>query len=151
MADFIATLQTDKDTDFIGALATNAVGYADLALPGALSGMGGRARCRLSMITIVATENLSYEVMLFSKAAHATADPDTDSFLGRWSWQAADAVRIAGAGLYYYSIFGLDVPYTDDDSTGKLHVGLLNRSVASKTAGAGGALSIRLTFTELGA
>lgn len=151
MPNFIATLKTDKDTEFTGALATNAVEYEDIALPSALSGIGGRARIRLSMISIIATENLDYELMLFSKDTHATSDPDTNSFLGNWRFVAATAVRIAGAGLYYYFISGLDVPYVDDDASGELHVGLVNRSVASKTAGAGGALSVSFTFDEEGA
>jgi len=150
MPNFIATLKTDKDVSFIGAIAQNAVEYADVALPSALSGVGGRARMRLTQVSIIATESLDYELLLFSGVAHATSDPDTNTFLGLVSFTAAASKRIAAAGLYYYYVSGLDLPYNDDDATGKLHVGLVNRSAASKTAGAGGAMAVSFTFTELG-
>jgi hypothetical protein len=149
--NFIATLKTDSATYFTGAIVQNAVAYADIPLPGALEGIGGRARVRLKMISIISKEALDWELMLFNKDTHATSSVDTDSFCGRWSFVSAMAVRIAGAGLYYYYIDGLDVPYTDADGTGELHLGLINRSAASKTAGANGAISVSLTFEELGA
>lgn len=145
-SNFVITLKTDPDTAFTGAIVQNAVEYEDLALPSGLSGIGGRARVRLKMISVISKENLSWELMLFSKDTHATADPETDSFLGYWTFQSATAVRIAGAGLYYYFISGLDVPYWDDDASGELHVGLINRSAASKTAGANGEITVAFTF-----
>ncbi len=151
MPNFVATLKTDKDVEFTGAIAQNAVEYEHIALPAALSGIGGRARVRLTMINIISTENLDWDLMLFSKDTVATSDPDTNSFVGRWGFVAANAVRIAGAGLYYYFISGLDVPYSDDDGTGELHVGLVNRSAASKTAGAGGNMTVSFTFELEGA
>lgn len=138
-----------KATHFTDALATNAGEYEDVQLPEGIAA-GRHCRCRLRQIQVVSTENLDWEIWLLSKTGGTTADADTDPLLGFWSFVAADAKRVAGAGLFHYYIDGLDVPYEDMDrgagvagTGGYLHTCLVNRSAAGKTAGAGGALTVR--------
>lgn len=138
----IVRVTSVKATHFIGALATDAGEYADITLPEAIAA-GRHCRARLRQIQVVSTENLAWEIWLLSKTGGTTADADTDPVLGIWSFVAADAKRVAGAGLYHYYIDGLDVAYEDVDRAGTLHCCLVNRSVAAKSAGGAGALTVR--------
>lgn len=132
-----------KGTHFTGQILQNAGESENLTMPGALAGINGDSKGQLKSIAIISDENLNWEVMLFRKDTFGTSDLDTDSFIGRWSFVATDAVRVAGAGSYYYYIDGLDVMYTDADNSGELHVILLNRSAAAKTAGAAGEVVVK--------
>lgn len=136
------SIETDPAVHFTGALATNAAEQEHIALAPPLSGFRNNARGIVQSLAIISKENLDWELILWGNSTCNTADPATDSFIGRWSFVAADAVRVAGANLYYYYIDGLAVPYRDDDQTGELHVSLLNRSAAAKSAGAAGALKV---------
>lgn len=142
-------VRTDKDVDFTGTLAQNAGANVNLTLPGALAGINGNARSTLKSIAIISDENLDWEVWLFGKSTFQVADYDSDFFVGRWSFVAADAVRIAGTGGYYYYIEGLGVPYADLNNTGKLHITLINRSAAGKSAGASGEVVITFTMEPM--
>lgn len=144
MMEQLCTLRSAPATQFTDALVTNAGELESMAAPAALGGSSSRGR--LKMLNLVATENRDYELLLFSGAVANTADAATNRFLGRWSFVAADAVRVAATGLYLYHINGLDVPYEDQDKTGLIHAMLVNRSAAAKSAGAPGALRIDLWF-----
>lgn len=147
---FIYTVQSDKDSHFTGAIAQNAGESENLVLPGCLEGIRGNARSILRAIAIESDENLDWEIWLFRKDAFQVSDLDTDSWVGRWSFVAADAVRLAGAGQYLYYIDGLAVPYFDADNTGELHVTLINRSAAGKTAGAAGEIVVKFFLEPMG-
>ncbi len=140
-------VRSDPAAHFTTGLATNAQESENLAAPPALG--SGSARGSLSMLTIVSVENLAWDLLVFAKDTFQTGAIATDSFLGRWSFVATDAVRVAGTGLYYYHINGLDVPIRDEDGTAEIHLMLVNRSAASKTAGAGGAVRVDLTIRIL--
>lgn len=149
----IVSLTTDPAVDFLPAIAQNAMVLEDLALDLSICGTP-TARCRITGISIVATEALDYEIWLWRKAAGAGAGIADNSFIGYWAFDGSAAKRIAATGLYYYFIFGLDIPYTDEDTpeerpdvavpSGRFHIGLVNRSAGAKTAGADGALKITL-------
>lgn len=157
----IVRVRSDKDTDFTGAIAQNAQESENLVPPAAL-GAGGPCRSRLHSISIISKENLDWELWFFSTDDFATnnaADIDQVGFLGKWAFIAADATRIAATGAYFYYIDGLDIAYhcTDFDEhatlvagakrpQGQVHVMLINRSAAGKSAGANGELVIQLGF-----
>lgn len=141
---------SNPTTDFIEGLATG-VGSAiySLALP------DKSPFWFIKGFTLVATENLQYEIQLFSKAAGGTGVLATENFIGAWQFSALSAgppafpgYPITGDGLFLFYIDGNMIPYIDQDlNTGgasganaQLHVRLVNRSAASKTAGADGAL-----------
>lgn len=143
----VQILRTDPATDFTGALAQNVMATLNKSV--ANVGGGLTVRYRLKGLIIASMENLAWEVWLFANNLFATGNPATAKPLGYWSFAAADAKRPAAAsGLYYYYIDGLDIPVVDDDSLTQLHIGLMNRSAASKTAGAAGALSIGFVLEE---
>lgn len=151
MANEQYTFSTDSLTQFRGTLAQNAgvdldlemSGAATVPNPTALAGVHGDCRGNLKSLTVVSVENLAWELLLWEKSSHGTAVLGTVRFIGRWTFTATDAVRIAGAGDYFYYIDGLDVPLVDGDGTGKLHLTLVNRSAAGKSAGDAGAIQIR--------
>lgn len=145
MPNFTYKFRTDKDLNFAGSLAQNAIAYEDVVVPGCLRGVNGNGRVRLRSIMLQSDQNLDWELWLFSGVAHANADMDLDTALGKWSFTAAMAVQIAGAGQYYYYIDGLDVSYVDEDNSGKFHIGLVNRSATSKNAGGTGEIVIQMT------
>ena len=143
---FRYTVRTDKDVEFTGAIAQNASEEENVVLPVTLKGINGNARIRLKGMHIISDENLDWEVWLFGNDLFQESNIDNDRFLGRWSFVAADGLRIAGTGAYYYAIDGLDVEYVDLDNSGEIHVALVNRSAAGKTAGAAGEIVIEFVF-----
>jgi hypothetical protein len=145
----VLTAKSAEATQFTTAIAQNAGEQEDIQLTGGLAGVGGNALNLLLGLAIVSKENLAWEVMLFNKATGPNADPAIDSFIGRWTFTTGDSVQIGGTGLFYFYIFGLEVPYRDEDYTGKLHVVLINRSAAAKTADANGYLTIKFDLQPM--
>lgn len=154
----IIRIRTDKDVDFTGALAQNAIAYANLVATGDLAA-GGHCRSRLKGLSIVSDQNLAWEIQLYStnRFDQDNTDLDTTPFLGRWAFAAGDGVQNAAAGPYLYYIDGLDIPYRDVDcdshlfptgarGQGQIHLALVNRSATGKNAGATGEIVIQLYF-----
>jgi hypothetical protein len=137
-------------THFTGAIAQNAKEDENITLPGALDGIGGNARGYIRGIMIQSDENLAWELAFWSSDTFDDTTLDDDDFLSRWSFAAADGVRFGGANQYYYYIEGLEIPYVDDDKSGELHMSLVNRSAASKTAGAGGEVVVEVFIEPMG-
>lgn len=154
----LIAVRTNPATQFTGALAQNAALTENLAMnfltgdkdgyvdPGL--GAGKTVKSRLRSLDIVSVENLAWELWLWGKDTFnaSLTNPALVYPLGRWAFTAGMAVQIAGAGLWYYYIDGLDQSYLDLDSSGEIHLMLVNRSVAAKTADAGGAIMIQLNF-----
>lgn len=151
---------TSKSTvNFTEALAQNAASAMNaLTLPAKTAWWFIRA------ITIVSVENLAWELWLFKSATSFTANVDSDGFIGAWAFSAIAAqgvgYPVAGNLLYRYYVDGNMLPYFDADqmvytngtlapgvtpqgpANAKLHVKLVNRSAAAKTAGVGGAINV---------
>lgn len=145
-------VQTDPTTQFRAALATNAALTLNL-LPGqgigkVDPGLSALPSCkgRLQSIGVQSVENLAWEIWLWGTDGFNTVAQALQRPLGRWSFVEADGLRIAGTGLYYYYIEGLDHFYVDWDQTGELHLMLVNRSVASKSADDAGAILLAFGF-----
>lgn len=152
-------VRTDPATQFTAALAQNAALTLNLAQPvgtqvqgnGYVDGglaSGGSVRSRLRSIVIASVENLAWEVWLWGKDTFnaSLTDPAVVYPVGRWSFTANMGLQIAGAGLWYYYIDGLDQPYVDLDKTGEVHLMLVNRSAAGKSADTAGAILVQLNF-----
>lgn len=134
-----ARIQTDKDTQFTDGLAQNAAENENLV---GLNGDEGA----IEDITIISTENLAWELQFYATDGFRNADMDLTRYLGSVRFAAGDGIQVAGAGPYYYDIHNLGIPIIDSDASLELHVTLVNRSAAAKTAGAGGAMSVAITF-----
>lgn len=151
-------IDTDPAVDFIAGLAQNAEDLIHLT-PDMAIGASPDCRFRLVGCSIISDQNLAWELNFWSReAGSGAATVALDSFLGRWTFAAGDGVRIAGAGSYRYFIFGLDIPYIDEDPrsdrdppyNGRIHLSLVNRSAASKNAGPTGEVKVRLYVDPTG-
>ena len=142
-AGILHIVRTDKLVHFTDALILGAVEHEDLRFPEAIAA-GNHARSVIRTLMILARENLAYEVVFWRSDQHDDPDPALDSFIGVWPFIGADGLQIAGAGLFRYYVAGLQIPYQDFDRTGELHISIVNRSAAAKTAGAVGELEIEL-------
>lgn len=124
-------MSTVLSATFLAAQNQNVGADADIQIP---KGLGWGGRCVLKTLVLLAEENLSYEVWLWSSHTHG-ATIDTDTWLSRWTFVASDAVQESGDTYYRYVIPDLDFPYEDDDASGsanpaRLHITLIPRGAA---------------------
>lgn len=128
--------------DFTGAIVQNAAAFANIPCPGMIK---GPAPARVRSLMIISVENLAWEVQFFStNGFQQPGNIDADGYLGVWAFAVADGIRIGATGHYYYYVDGQDVPIVDQSDQGALHVALVNRSAAAKTAGAAGAVVLKI-------
>ena len=139
----VVVASTVAASQFTGTLAQNAAAFLSLDL--ASFGVGQRVDAIIQAIQILSMENLSWEVWFFRTNAQDPADADVNRFTGYWAF-GTTAVQIGGAGLFHYYIDGLSIPYQDEQQTSKLHLALINRSAAGKSAGANGAIRVQVTL-----
>lgn len=140
----IVLATTSAASQFRSALAQNAGENLSLDLAAQkLATVGQRVDVLIKSIQIISTEDLQWELWFWGRNTFNTADPDTNTFRGKW-WFAVSGSRIAASGLYIYYVDGLLIPYQDLDQTTKLHMTLVNRSAAAKSADAAGALRVQL-------
>lgn len=138
----VTRLQTDKDTQFTDGLAQNAAENENVI---GLSANEGA----VEDVVIIATERLAYELQFYGTDGFRNADMDLTRYLGSVRFAEGDGLQVAGAGPFYYDLHNLGLPAIDLDGTRELHVTLVNRSLLAKTAGAGGALSVGITFRPI--
>lgn len=133
-------LRSDKDTHFTtGILANN---HEAENLTGLLSNLGV-----IESVTLLAEDNIDWEIHFWSSDGFDAADLDADSWLEYVALPASSGVPITGATptTFRYAATGLNVPYFDGDGTNELHVSLVPRG-ANKTAGAGGEVVLVVGF-----
>jgi hypothetical protein len=130
--------------EFTGTIAQNAAAFASLDVK-ALS-LGENVDALLRAVTIVSMEDLDWELWFFTKTGTAgnSAAPDTNTLIGRVVLPTT-ALQIAATGLYTFVADALQVQLYDEDRTSKIHMALVNRAAASKTAGAAGAVRVSLS------
>jgi len=140
---------TDSTVDFTGSIAQNAMATAAISLPAGLTGMNGQVELALLGVVIVSKQNLAWELDFWGDSNYDEATPDADKYLGRWSFSSDVGLQIGGSGLYRYYVDGLEIPLWDLEKSGKLFVGLVNRSATTKTAGANGAVTVTFLVKEM--
>lgn len=133
---------SSSENNFRAAIAQDAAAYLDLLLPESIAA-GRTCRSLVKSMSVISEENCGWEIWLFNRKTTA-AEPAVlgSTFIGRWTFAQGDAVRISGAGLYYYYIDGLDIPYEtldvkaappggpDDVLRKFLHMALIPRQLA---------------------
>jgi len=135
-------LRSDKDVNFTGALATNAIEQEDI------TGLSSN-KIVIRRVTIQSDQNLNYVLMFWATDGNVDTDLDLDFFLGEIEISPAMYRRIAGANQYYADIaLPEGFQYQDDDGTRELHVGLLNLDATSKNAGATGEVVAEIFYEE---
>ena len=130
------TVRSDKDVQFTGALAQNAMeleSFGVLPTPKAL----------ITRITVLSDENLSWRVIFFGSSAADDTDADLDTTIEWFDLTDTNGFQIAGAGLYRYAVSGLEFRYAPEGQ--QLHIGLMNLSAAAKTAGANGEVVVEVS------
>lgn len=138
----LVIVRTDPATQFVGALAQHAAETADLITGAAIGQVDGglsagkTLKSRLRALLIASVQNLAWEIVLWGKDTYNTGAIADQFPLAQWNFAVNDGAQIAGTGLYYYYVDGLDAPYVDLDHTGELHLMLINRSATGKNAGA---------------
>ncbi len=133
-------VRSDKDLNFTGAILADDHETEDL------TGLNGSVGV-IESVTLLAEENLDWEVHFWGSDAFDDADLDADFWTDFVAFAAADAASIANAipGTFRYAATGLSIPYQDRDATTELHVSLVPRG-AAKTGGAAGEVVIEIGF-----
>lgn len=131
-------IQTDNAVNWTGALAQNAQANESIVVPWA----DAHLELILTAITVVSDQNLAWELDFWRNGNFGTSNPNTDGFIGNWQFQAVDGFQIAGTGSYRYFISGLWIPLWDETGAQTLFTSLVNRSAASKNAGATGRITV---------
>lgn len=146
-------IRSDKDTHFTGALAQNAGEEENIVLAlytaMAATRLGAiepakSARLTIREITVISDENLAWEVQFYKSDDFANSDLDLDDFLFSHAFSASDGAQVGGTGAFYYNQTKLEGAYYDADGTGEIHIKLVNRSAASKSADAAGEVVVEV-------
>lgn len=138
----VYTLRTTSTVEFIAAILTNATDEANIV------GLVAN-KVRITGVAILSDQQLDYRLIFFSSDTFANADPDLDAFRNEVELDLPSfGFQIAGAGLWYMSVNGLDIDLQDNDGTSELHVALQNLSAAAKIAGVGGEVVVIFTYEE---
>ncbi len=120
-------------TDWAATIAQNAELLANLPVRGqrgpATMGSIGIVRT----LRIMSSANHAWEVNFFASDTTTDADPNVDSFLGRYPFSLPDGLQIGATGLFRYYVDTLQIPALDRDNSGELHVVLVPRD-AGKVA-----------------
>ena len=138
------SIRSDKDVNFTGGIVQNA--KEDENLTGLASN-----KIMIKAVRIEADQALDFVVIFWSKDTFDDTNLDDDTFIDFVRFQldgtaGLDFIQPGGAGQFYGSKTGLNIPYRDDDLTKELHVSLLNLSSTAKDAGAGGEVIIEVDY-----
>lgn len=93
-------------------------------------------------VIILSKENLDWEIMFWGNGSYNTGDCDTEIHYGSKKFIAANGSQIGAAGIWRYDSGELNIRYEDLTKTQLLHCAICNRSVAAKTAGAAGEMTV---------
>jgi hypothetical protein len=121
-------------------LAQNAALNARVPLPEAIAA-GRHGRSIIRSIRVVSFDTNDWEFWFWrNKQFQNSGHPDLESFAGLAVLLATNNKRIGAAGMYYYYLGALDIPYEVNDPLDIdrpfLNVTLINRSAGAKTVNA---------------
>lgn len=138
----IRHIDSDKDTHFTTAIAQNAIETEDI------TGLSAN-RITITGVSVQTKEAKSYRIWLFGTDGHTDTDIDVDEFITSIAADmVTDGEQVAGVNQYYYSKMDLNIGYEDIDSTKELHIALQNLDAGAKTAGAAGAVKIKVFYIQ---
>ncbi len=132
-------------TDWAAAIAQDAGLIVSLPVLGRVGSGVGVVRT----IFLQSSVQTAWEINFFATAAGPNADPNVDSFQGRFAFNAADGVQITGTSLYRYYVDGLTLLVSDADAGvatgGNLHVELVPRGASKATFASGELFRLGIT------
>jgi len=129
-------VRSDKDVEFTGALVQNAMeleSYGTIPTP----------KVVITGLTILSDQNLSWRIIFFGDSGADDTDADLDTMVASFDLIDTTGFQIAGAGLFRYSLSGLEFRYAPEGR--QLHVGLMNLSAGSKNAGVTGEIVLEVS------
>lgn len=138
--DDLLLVRSDKDTHFTTALAQNAMDVESLTIPDVRTTLTFMIR----HMTFLSDQDLDFDIYIWSTEAAEDTDLDADRFVCKVPMDTSISFRLNNTGVYYHQVLDLEIPYRDqnpeagDAPKPKLYVGLANRDVTSKNAGATG-------------
>ncbi len=133
-------LVTDKDVEFTGAIPQNAKEDENL------TGLAAN-KIVITDVMIEGEEDLAFYLLFWSTDAFENADLDVDTFLGFVDLDIpSNGFRIGAANQYYLNVTDVNLNYEDEDATNELHVSLLCRTAAGKTAGVPGEVKVKIGY-----
>ena len=145
MANGQKFISTDKDTQFIANLATNAIDSISLDMPSDWQ-TAGINKLVINELMLQCTQGgLDLELIFWRTSGYNNADMDEAKIITRISLtEGTDgATQIAGANQYYYkNPLGQSIEYVDEDNSSKIHVSLVNRDATAKNTAATGVITM---------
>lgn len=141
----VVVAKTVSTRDFTAALAQNAGTFLSLDVKD--KGLGINVDSLLRAVQITMVEDLDYDLWFLSRtgsSANNATDPDLNAVLGAVTLTVAS--RVAAAGLFVMYLDALQIPIYDSEASSKVHMALICRSVAGKSANAAGALKVQLVL-----
>ena len=100
----------------------------------------------INTVIIQSKENRDWDLYFYRTTGQDDTDLDLDKFVEMVHFDAEFGKQIAGSGQFYYNWSSLNIPYKDDDMLCKLHLKLVNRSTASKSADAAGVVKVSIVY-----
>lgn len=139
-------LDSDKDVNFVTAIAVNA--KEDANLTGLLSD-----KILIVGVAIQAKEAKHYRALFYETDGFDDPDLDLDSFKAAVDLDlSTNGFQIGGVGKWLWDEKvgrGNGVEYTDLDGTQELHIALQNLGPGAKTAGPGGECVLKISYVPL--
>ncbi len=139
----VYSLRTTSTVEFTLGILTNATEEENIANLVA-------NKIRITGVSIISQQQLDFRLIFFSSDTFANAAVDVDAFRNELELDIPSyGFQIAGAGLWYMSVNGIEMDFEDADGTLEIHVALQNLSAAAKlAAGAGGDVAVIFTYEE---
>jgi len=142
----IATISTDKDEHFTGAIGLGEIEYEDI--PGLIAN-----KVEIINVNIQAKQALLYTLWFWDSATHADTDLDEDTFRDFINLDVATSGKqIGGTGQWYLQSSNMCILYEDKDEPTSdgyytLHLGLMVSSGSGKLEGEAGQVQLDITYT----
>ncbi len=146
----LAYIVSDKDSHFTTNLTTGNMEIESLLMEADWTAIQIN-ECIIESVSLQSDQNLAWDVILFAKASTDDTNLDLDEFVDLFRFSKVDGIQVAAANQFYYPSLSnhMSIAYKDNDLTGKIHVGLVNRSVTAKNTGATGEVKIRITVRPI--
>ena len=125
----LVTVTSTDGVDFTAAAAQDAALQVNLRVQ---SLTRGRDPGVLRSIRIISSIQHLWEVAFYASRDTRSADPNEDTFLGRFTFQAVSGVQEGGAGLFRYYVDGLYLRLQDNNDLNELHMELTARDAVAK-------------------
>ncbi len=134
---------TDENRHFTDAIAGNNIENESIDFPANWKSIGLQ-KLLIHTMEIWSDQGLDWKLRLWSNNSY------TNFFEDEIGLPASDAVQISDTGQYHYTYEPVKpIPYEDKSGTSKIHLGLINDSFVSKTAGSAGKVKIGLKIESV--